>query len=243
MTQKEFFNLELPKWSALVVVGKPVTQDQAAEIILRTSSYISCNDNKFVNRVNCALYDLPEINVDGYNGYKKAIAEKLGVDEKDWQAIHAYEDKCQEELGIISVGYLHNSQICSSWIGGPHGWCNWDGSIYTANYNIGKWPSVEEVFNEWKEIAKAFPFLDLKCQLMNHEASCEDMADVPGPVVEFTLKNGKVKMSLPKEQLAKPEFGGHDLARLFTPGGEIGCTIETVKRTIALVKNNQEVLQ
>ena len=78
---------------------------------------------------------------------------------------------------------------------------------------------------------------------MNHEASCEDMADVPGPVVEFTLKNGKVKMSLPKEQLAKPEFGGHDIARLFTPGGEIGCTIETVKRAIALVKNKQEVLQ
>lgn len=36
MTKKELMSRSLPKWPALVVVGDPVTHDQAAEIIVRT---------------------------------------------------------------------------------------------------------------------------------------------------------------------------------------------------------------
>jgi hypothetical protein len=48
MKKQEFFNLYLPKWPGLLVVGKPVTREQAMEIIIRTDSlWFSTNDYKF----------------------------------------------------------------------------------------------------------------------------------------------------------------------------------------------------
>jgi 5-methylcytosine-specific restriction endonuclease McrA len=38
MKKQEFFNLGLPKWPALLVTGKAVTEDQAMEILIRTST-------------------------------------------------------------------------------------------------------------------------------------------------------------------------------------------------------------
>lgn len=240
MTQKEFFNIGLPKWPALVVTGKPVTKEQAAEIIVRTNGYLSCNDHEFANRAQALIYDvdLKKVDVTHYGGTDDAIRLKVGLTKDNWNEYFGYKESKEKELGMLELNYLSNSRICSSWIGGPHGWCDWKGNIGCHNYNIGKWPSVEEVFGEWKMIAKEFPFLDLTCQLFNHEASCEDMADNPGPVIQFRVKDGKVKMSIPKEPLSVPNFGGTSYA-VFTPGGEIGCTLDMLKEAIYLIKNKQ----
>lgn len=240
MTQKEFFNIGLPKWPALVITGKLVTKEQAAEIIVRTNGYLSCNDHAFANRAQALVYDvdLSGVEVERYSGIEDAIRQQLGIGKEQWKEVWDYRESKEKELGMIELCYLNNSRICSSWIGGPHGWCDWKGNIGCFNYNIGKWPSVEEVFHEWKLIAKTFPFLDLTSQLFNHEASCEDMTDNPGPVIQFKIKDGKVKMSIPKEPLSVPNFGGTSYA-VFTPGGEIGCTLEMLKEAIDLIKTKQ----
>lgn len=53
---------------------------------------------------------------------------------------------------------------------------------------------MKEVYDEWKMVAKAFPFLELQCRLMNGE-TCEEETV---PVIDFFVNNGKVRMSKPK---------------------------------------------
>ncbi len=150
-------------------------------------------------------------------------AKKIKKD--DWNAYYEFKEKIESKYDPLDLSYLQNSRIVSSWIGGPHGWCDWNGKIYTSNYNIGKWPSIEEVYNDWIKIAEAFPYLELKCQLMNHEAGEED-AEVT-PVVEFSIKKGKVEIYEPKEVLDYPVFGTSDMIRRFSdPFAERGCTIK-----------------
>jgi hypothetical protein len=247
MKQSEFFSLGLPKWPALVVRGKSVTPEQAMEILIRTSSpSYSSNDSEFDRQLNEFLYDL-KYQGQGYEALDTAIVSKLGIDSsegtsKHFREIWDYRDKVEEDHGILQLQYLYNSQIVSCWVGGPHGWCNWDGTIFSNNYNIGKWPSVEEVFKEWKIIAKTFPFLDLRCQLMNHEADCEDMVSIPGPVVEFKVKDGKVKMKIPNLPLDKTKFGTENMyEKLLQPFRERGCTVQQFQKAITHVRNVMSV--
>jgi hypothetical protein len=235
MKKSEFFNIGLPKWPALAVVGKPVTPEQAMEILIRTDHlYFSSNDHEFDKRLNEILYEI-EIPYGGYDTASDAICQKLGIDKDDlplkWTKVDEYKQKFLKGVGHISLSYLNNSQIVSSWIGGPHGWCNWNGDIGSRNYNIGKWPSVQEVYEDWKKIAAAFPVLDLKCQLMGHEAGPEDGEDKP--LIEFIVRDGKVRMSVPKKPLTQTAFGSADMfARFNNPHAERGCTIELFKQAV-----------
>jgi hypothetical protein len=190
--KKELLNQALPKWPTLLVKGDPVTQDQAAEIILRTDSYfkwMSSNADAY-DREFVTMFDRP---YDGHGVGKCKWIDEIGNFQERCIADNAWHEK----LNRIQLEYMGNSQICSSWIGGPHGWCDWEGNISTSNYNIGKWPSCEEVYDEWVRIAKSFPFLNLKCQLMDGE-TCEESTK---PVIEFHIANGKVKVVKPKSQL------------------------------------------
>jgi len=228
----ELFNKGLPKWPALVVKGKPVTQDQAKEILVRTSSfYFSCNDREWEKIINKIIYGIDE----DCSDLGKKLAKKHGVDEKDWNRISQIKDEYQEAFKPLSgLNFLTNHRISSSWIGGPHGWCSWNGKIGCSNYNIGKWPNVEDVYGEWEIIAKEFPFLNLKCQLMNSEAG-EDSN--PIPVVEFEIKKGKVKIYEPGEILEYPVFGSDDMIARFTnPYAERGCSKETLADALEFVK-------
>jgi hypothetical protein len=136
----------LPKWPAILVVGKKVTEQQAAQIIIRTCGMsFYTNDHKYEKQ----LYEAA--------GIKFSKEPFLDYDSVD-AAILKY--GCCKKLD-----YLQNHRVVSSWIGGSHGWCDWDGSIGCDNYNIGKWPNEEEVLQEWQTIAEAFPYLDLRCSI------------------------------------------------------------------------------
>lgn len=238
MKNKDFFNLSLPKWPAMVVVGRPVTREQAMEIIIRTDDlYFSSNDHRFNKQLNEYFFDV-KIEVDGYSALDAAIRTKLGLSSdnqhKFYHEVYDYTGNKRLEVGQLNLDYLRNSRIVSSWIGGAHGWCDWNGNILCDNYNIGKWPSVKEVYNEWKIIAKAFPYLDLTCQLMNHEASCEDMVDNPSPIVDFIVKNGKVRMKTPNGYLRVPSFPEFSF-EIFN--NERGCTFNQFKDAVDYCRN------
>jgi len=234
MNKEDFFQKALPKWPALLVQGEKVTKEQAKEILIRTDSFsFSSNDNAFSAELNNIVY-----NVKGKSWELiEDLQKKFGF---DWNQAWDYQTEKQNEVGVLELQYLHNSRIVSSWIGGPHGWCDWDGNIQTSNYNIGKWPSIEEVYEEWKIIARAFPFLKLRAQLMNCEA-CETDAIDPKPVVEFIVENGTITMVEPESQLLEMteiDFKG----RFLNPLAERGCTIAQFKEAYEYVKHKMEML-
>jgi len=227
---QKLFDIGLPKWPALVVTGNNVTKDQAKEILIRTDdiTYISTNDKTFAREIYGVLLDrkIPS------NKCHLALYDCFdGEDGKiDWKAAEMAADSIKSKYQLITLDYLQNSQIASCFIGGPHGWCDWDGTIGTHSYNIGKWPSVDEVYAEWESIAKAFPFLELSCQLFDGE-SCEDDTK---PVIQFDIKDGKVTMSVPTEALTIPESSMFSVISDSTK--ERGCSVEQFKDAISYVK-------
>lgn len=201
----------LPKWPAMTVMGEAVSRDQAAEILIRTNPwYQTCNDHEWENLV------------------WKAIGVKVSdsaFPSPDTDSLR----EAEQRLRSIPLSYLHNHRVMSSWIGGPHGWCHWHGDIHTVNYNIGKWPQPEEVLGDWQRIAEAFPFLNLRCQLWSGETSEEAIT----PVVEYIVRQGRVRAATPKKPLLYPscelEWGSP-----FRLGRERGCDIEVLQRAIQL---------
>jgi len=125
------------KWPRLLVAGEPITEDQADEVLLRTDSwYFGCNDQAWTDTLNqvCAEFGRPQ--------------EPKG--REGWVA-HFHADRAwQDKLGLLHPSYVGNSRIVSAYIGGPHGWCDWDGTIGCSTYNIGKWPSTDEVTEDWE---------------------------------------------------------------------------------------------
>lgn len=188
-------DIPLPKWPALLVTGEPVTEAQAAEILIKTSRDIPAfeygSNEKELSKLAAALFGVPE---DEEYPYKEKDIDgpKHRAYNKRKKLRYAAIDRLEEQLGVLKLQYLHNSQICSCFVGGPHGWLNWDGEVRAFNYNIGKWPSVDDVTKDWACIATAFPFLRLKCQLCNHEAGYPNDNAPNGPVVLFTVSDGKV---------------------------------------------------
>jgi hypothetical protein len=226
----------LPKWPAFVVKGKKVTREQAMEIIIRTDSlHFSTNDHEFAKQLFEATYGLKAkkgmCHISLYDFFRKENSTF------EFQKMQDLENTVKLELGNISnaLSYIDNQQIVSAWVGGPHGWCSWDGYIGCNTFNIGKWPSIEEVLKEWKIVAKTFPFLELKCQLFSGE-QCEE--DENEPLVEYAIKNGKVRMYLPKEVLDYPKDDlDMSILRMTSPYGERGCDILKVKNALQFTKN------
>lgn len=166
----------LPKWSNMVVTGERITEDQALEIIRRTDSFIdwpSGNNHQFIKKA------------------KEILNLKDSGEFQDHREYFEWKKKFNENWGYIGdkLEYIQNRWISNSWIGGAYGWCHPNGEI-KHNANIGKYPSVEEVLNEWIIIAETFPFLNIGITLMNGE-DCEDDTEA---VVSMLIKNGEVEL-------------------------------------------------
>lgn len=206
MKLKDYFNLPLPKWPAIAVVGEKVTPYQAQEIIIRTGGFhFFTNDEEFEDQ----------------------ILEAIGVRKEGWSKNWDDMEKADKKYQVLpEVNYLRSSRVASAYVGGPNGWINWDGTIFENNKNIGKYPSVEEVYREWQAIARAFPYLDLQCQLFDGEY-CESGIK---PVVQYNVKGGKVKMSIPKVALSVDDK--LDFSRIGINGRERGCTVEFFKSAL-----------
>lgn len=207
----------LGKWPAMVVIGKKITENQAKEIIIRTSGlFFVSNNHVFVQ----ALYEHIFKRKSQQQKYHSTICDYYTT-EKEYRSV-------MEKYGILyDIEYLKNGgRVVSSYIGGPHGWCNWDGTIFTNSYNIGKYPSVDRVEKEWKIIARAFPYLNLKCQLWKEESTDPDNI----PVIQYNIKNGKVTVVEPEDLYVYP--GSGDLCRFFIglksgrSDFEAGCRLE-----------------
>lgn len=227
------------KWPRLIVNGKPVTVDQAEQILVRTNgTYLHCNDHVW-EREAYKIFGLPDIFSPEHDDKK---TEPGGL-----RSLFEQEERGIAELGMLRLNYLENSRIATSYIGGTHGWCDWDGSIGCADYNIGKWPSCEEVTSDWKQIARAFPYLDLKCQVVsilhngNHNPYPLPMGRVWGT---WWVRDGEVEfnedettfmypLGMPKE--IKTGLTNEDIAMTLATGGH-HLTLEALRTIVDRVR-------
>lgn len=197
--------MNFPKWPACEIRGKSVTEDQAAEIIVRTSGlYFTCNDREWRN----------------------ILINEMGWDGKDFDEL----DRIYDRYRNLHLEYFENDNIASCYVGGPNGWCNWDGKIHLSGKNIGKWPSFGSCFYELKSIAKAFPYLEFDCQLFNGEY-CEENIK---PLVQFSVKSGEISY---KENGFTPFNIGQGS---YLPESERGCTIEQFRKGLTLAKGKEK---
>ncbi|HSX23274.1 MAG TPA: hypothetical protein VLE97_10925 [Gaiellaceae bacterium] len=200
-----FLNRSLPKWPQMVVTGQRLREDLALEVIRRTDTWFisghGCNDRdgdrRFAERFRMPhFHDYAERHPEGY----------------DWRA---HWDRCErwkKAWGAIETEYVRNSWFACSFIHGPHGWCHPDGEISYID-NVGKWPSVEEIFTDWQTLATAFPFLTLTATLMSGE-SCESDTHA---VVAIAVAEGQARLVEPRVGGRPPqrEFGSGEAAALF----------------------------
>lgn len=181
-TKAELFAQGLPKWPQLIITGEPVSEEQALEIIRRTDYFFKNgfggNNHKFNDKV------IKTVKLPQFDG------SKVGDEFFDNYALYAQAEKeWKKNWQYLTTAYVCNDWISCAYIGGPNGWMHPDGIIGFSE-NIGKWPEIKEVYDDFCRIAKAFPFLNMEATLMNGE-QCEDDTK---PVVSFKIKEGKVRV-------------------------------------------------
>ena len=191
----------------------------AAQIILRTSDIGgSCNEKEWTDTVH---------DMAGIQPWGVSIFSGIGNP--------SYSDYCTRHGIITEVahGYLRNEQIWSSWIGGPHGWCDWEGNIGCNTYNIGKYPDVKKVKEEWEQVAKAFPTLSLRAQLIDQEICMVGECEWK-PLVEFVVSEGRVTVVEPQEPIVQPNASYVDTQPLF--GNDQGCDHDQFQKALDLTR-------
>jgi hypothetical protein len=204
------------KWPLLLVAGDPVTEEQADEILLRTTGYIGGNDKEWLRDVAWVL------GIDTATSPPGLIWSFPGVDA--WY----------ESISGLELHYLENSRIISSYIGGPHGWCDWDGRIGASDYNIGKWPTTRAIEEDLTVIAAAFPYLTMRVQLVEEEGA----GDLCG---EWLVHNGTMMETEPGPRIPGPGLDvDKAVASLFRAGRERGVTLERLARARVTVETARE---
>ena len=179
----DLLNKNLPKWSKMWTTGRPVTIDQAKEIIRRTDSFfLRCQGGR-----------------SGVDDWERALARRLRMPhlwadhpraEDDWCAWETARDHWIAAWGGIVTTHAENDWINSCFVYGPHGWCHPDGHIAFVD-NVGKWSHVQDVVDDWRQIAQAFPFLDLAATLL--DGSDDDKTDIR-PVVTVLVRQGEARL-------------------------------------------------
>jgi hypothetical protein len=217
------------KWPRLLVVGENVTEQQADEILIRTNEWgwLHGNDRAWSAAVE---------HVAGTYGRPGEVDKAPGEDHDAWVVRwRAQMDQMrawEERIGVLQLSYLSNEQVMSSWIGGPHGWCNWAGEIGCSTYNLGKWPSEEAVTEDWTAIAAAFPFLDLTAQCVENEGDGALAA-------EWRVKDGRVEYN-PEPQKQLRRIREASLFAVLLPGGERGVSTDRLRQAFATTVARRE---
>jgi len=214
--------IELGTWPKLLVTGEPVAEAQANEIILRTTAWsIACDDKKWMYLISRVL--------------RVPLTEDY--DHLQYGAVQQFQRAHQ----VLPLAYLNNWRIASSHFGGPWGWCDWDGTIGLNRHSLsGKYPSVDVLTSEWVAIAAAFPYLQLRAQVLPEDPDKRD-GTLLAPAAEWRVAAGRVKTDLqPGEPICEPVPFDHRAAveRLLTdPYRDRGVTLDRLRAAVQQLTN------
>lgn len=241
-------SISLPKWPGCDVDGDPVTEEQANEILVRTAStWFLTNDHWFKEHVERVFYRAIDKEKEWGDfwwvdpPYDPSELEPFEIKSERYERKGLY----SELMGMLDLDYLRNHRVCSSYIGGPHGWCDWDGRIYQRNKNVGKWPDAMSIYNEWATIAKAFPYLRLQCRILAHEAGYHE--EKPEIAFVLNVSEGNVRARPPQTDdynHISMKLGEEDFSSMFMGGltgynRERGVAISRWRQACSQVANSQ----
>ena len=200
--------ITLPKWSAMIVEGDSVSPELAAEILIRTDSNLpyftyAGNDTQLGDEL-IAIFNVPT---------RAKLIEYYKL------------NKLKDKLKVLHLNYLTNDRIVSSWVAGLYDWVNWYGTVDSRNYNIGKWPNVDSVLQDWQAIATAFPSLKLTCWLYSKETCVPDNT----ALVQFDIVSGTATAHLPDREPQNPAFGEPDYSSIMCSNRESGISVSSLK--------------
>lgn len=198
---EQFFDLALPKWPQMIVRGKAVTVEQAKEIIL-------CTDDTLTSGYGWS-----------YNNSTFFVKFRVSAGFKESGDDWSLSEHIKSRIGCIETAYISNDYAISSFIGGPHGWCNPNGTIHFTD-NVGKWPSVKELYDDWVIIAERFPFLHLDATMYSGE-SCESDTY---PICTFSVRGTTVTVGKPVIYIDEELYASSDIT-LKPIGGQLGATL------------------
>lgn len=203
---ENIMNKGLPKWPHTIIVGKRVSVEQAKEIIFKTDNYFynsyapHSNWNKgLVNeyRRRSGLYLLDiygEMVSKACSMRNEDNAKYPFNDEINYPQLFEFHDRLITHLGVLEfnseIEYIRNDIADSCYIGGANGYMTANGEI-NFNRNIGKWPSLEDVYKEFTIIAKHFPYLEMQASVYDAE-QCERDERPVNLMASFIISNGNV---------------------------------------------------
>lgn len=169
----------LPKWPQMLVWGDAIRPEQAQDIILRTDEFLT----------NVSPYSFG-------NNRDWCLATQATLGFSDYFSPE-YDPHFQSELTArlrAAVGFLETEYLVNHWANSLHahgvsGWSHPDGTVWFSG-NIGRYPTAEEVAEEWARTAAAFPFLSLTVTLMSQSQYEDDRH----PVFSLRVKAGGVTL-------------------------------------------------
>lgn len=177
----------LGRWARMLAVGEPLTREQTNEVMMRTNNwgFTRCNDEEWEGIVASIL---------GWFDRFDELVES-GECEDDWYEWRQRSSQISEEYGAtfaaLDLGHLDNDAIMSH-SDEPGGWLRWDGTI-RPDWHVGvKYPEVDEIEAEWKQIAAAFPFLEMRVQALSGGFGCTGAAPKDTVIAEWVITHGTV---------------------------------------------------
>lgn len=222
---------DLGKWPRVVVAGEPVTGAQAADILIRTNNWVE----PYTDDPSWEWWVLEQAR----RLLGRPVAPPRPRDDPDgswmramiayWAALKDWSDR----MGIAGLHHLHNDHVMWPWLAGPRGWCDPAGRIGPATWTIGKWPSAGQVDRDWQVIAGAFPFLDLRCQLIGDTRGPESVA------AQWRVAGGSADLVDPTEIIAVPQTVWTERRlRMLAPGDGSSIDERWVREAMARVRDD-----
>lgn len=166
------------KYQGIIIRGSPVDTDQATEIIIRTTKWpileVSLPDSK-MNEV-ILPYKAKEIALNSNNLYGSHSA--------------ITRDTSRPKIDILSnIKIFKNNKISTPFLCKSN-WCEWSGEIQ-GEFNIGKYIEPQEIHRELFCISNAFPFLEMKIQLLNNIIDYDSMSHTYASIdAEWNISKG-----------------------------------------------------
>ena len=203
MARSKALREALPRQSPMTVMGSSISREEAADLLLRTNNWHWGEVCTWEAIEMWSALGIP-------CGYGKA---------PDRDSLREFLDR----VHALNLQYICNHRLLA---GTPNGWCDWQGYIHTTS-GLVYWGETEAVREEWTEVADAFPFLDLRCQLWDEAGN--------KPLIEFTVRGGKVRTSTPRSPLLKPT----SLTTLLAPHAREIVGPEAIRQAVQVLLDRQ----
>lgn len=234
------------KWPQMLVTGQTVTdRDTIIEILLLTDSFLT--DTSQYSGGNNHAFNLmyrTKAGLEYVGKFERYIKENNITLNDDFKYFsYEFEKLLKAELGVIDTEYVSNRWASSCFIYGAYGWCSPEGKILYTD-NVGKWPSTEEIVEEWEFIAKKWSFLNINVTLFDGE-SCEDNKNA---LFNLVIKDGTVEIKDPDTSvhchLTDMDSNFNQINRSYSERNEQGVPDDMIDEIASIVKNKvHEVLK